>query len=325
VDLCAVGFGSLNLDEFWEVPSAFLTAHGLTPGHEYVRDVKWFEGTYHALRCKGRLMAADPGGSAANAIAALRKMGFRTGFYGATGARDISAMRLDELGEPENLRVQVLDIPGGRCLAFINQDDPARDRALVILPNANDWAGAGTADPEYFERTQWVHLTSFVSREPLDAQIRLAQSLSARIRVSFDPGVVYSTLGLAALEPLVQRTAVLFVSREELHMLAPGRGLDEAASALLDLGVEIVVVKLGAEGIEAIMRAGRFHQDAIPPRHLRDRTGAGDVAAAGFLAGLVRSLPVESCLKLAAAAASRSIEGYGRSSYPDRSFLEAFM
>jgi sugar/nucleoside kinase (ribokinase family) len=68
-----------------------------------------------------------------------------------------------------------------------------------------------------------------------------------------------------------------------------------------------------------------FHQDAVPPREIKDRTGAGDVAAAGFLAGMIQVMDIPRCLELAARAASLSIEGYGRSAYPDRGFLERFL
>jgi ribokinase len=322
MSLDAIGFGSLNLDEFWEVPSSFLAAHGLRPGHEYVRDVVWFQAAYDQLRQAGRLVAVDPGGSAANTIAALGKMGFRTGFYGATGSEDLAALRLEELGSPEDLRVEKLTLPAGRCLALIDREDSGRDRALVILPNANDMVGAAGLDMVYFGQARWVHLTSFVSQQPLTAQIRLAESLPSEVRVSFDPGAVYAAHGIAILEPLVRRSNVFFASREELAALFPGCSLEQAARELLDLGARMVVAKMGADGMTAVLPGESVYQQAIAAGNIRDRTGAGDVAAAGFLAGLMMYLDVPACLKLAAAAASRSIEGYGRSAYPDRAFLE---
>ena len=60
--LQAIGFGALNLDEFWEVRSEFLRTHGLVPGSEYVRDVEWFKNIYPALKAEGVLIGADPGG-----------------------------------------------------------------------------------------------------------------------------------------------------------------------------------------------------------------------------------------------------------------------
>jgi hypothetical protein len=45
------------------------------------------------------------------------------------------------------------------------------------------------------------------------------------------------------------------------------------------------------------------------------------VAAAGYIAGRLLGFDTAGCLLTAAMAASKSIEGYGRSSYPDRDFL----
>jgi ribokinase len=321
----AVGFGSLNLDEFWEVDRTFLREYGVTTGEEYVRDVDWFERAYAALAAQGHRVTVDPGGSAANMIAALRRMGFDTGFFGAAGRDDAAPLRLEELGRPDNLRVRLVDVPSGRCLAMIDRSDPSRDRGLVILPNANDLAGADTLDIAYFAKFRWVHLTSFVAREPLAAQIRLVRSLPRDVKVSFDPGAVYVPLGMEVLKPLISRADVLFATREELEALARTSDLAVAAADILDTGTRVVVVKMGAQGLIAFMQGETWYQAAITPRELKDRTGAGDVAAAGFLAGTLCALNMDACLELAARAASASIEGYGRSAYPDRAFLEGFL
>ena len=101
--------------------------------------------------------------------------------------------------------------------------------------------------------------------------------------------------------------------------------LQFAVSMLVGLGVKTVVVKLGANGIDAYTQSQHCHCPALPPAGIVDRTGAGDVAAAGFLAGMSVSAPMEKCLELAATAASRSIEGYGRTTYPDASLFEDVM
>jgi ribokinase len=320
-----IGFGSLNLDEFWEVPPELLVEHGLRAGEEYIRDSGWFVRMYELLRAVGSRKAADPGGSAANTIAALRRMGFRTGFYGAAGETDRGALRLDELGERENLRIAVPALHTGRCLAMINHKDAGRDRALVIVPNANDFAGVDGMDFEYFSDAKWVHLTSFVSTGPLDVQIALVQNLGPGTRISFDPGAVYVRLGLPALTPIIRRTAVLFVSVEELCALSGRHDPDLGAADLLEAGAATVVVKMGADGIRAFDDTGSIFQEPVAPRRIVDRTGAGDVAAAGFLAGLLEGLEPKIALLLAATAASKSIEGYGRSAYPDQAFLMGFL
>ena len=216
MELDAVGFGSLNLDEFWEVDSGFLRTYGLEPGHEYVKDLAWFHKVYPVLQREATLKASDPGGSAANMIAALSRMGFRTGFIGATGAQDAEMLRLHELGSPDHVKVALLNVPAGRCLALINREDTGRDRCLVILPNANDQAGLGVSNYDMFNKAKWIHLTSFVSGGPLHAQSELMGKITSDTRVSFDPGVVYVSKGLKALMPLLKRTSVLFATEEEL-------------------------------------------------------------------------------------------------------------
>lgn len=323
--LHAIGFGSLNLDEFWEVDADFLLREGLKVGEEYVRDVEWFERVYPLLKEQGTPRGIDPGGSAANMIAALRRMGFDTGFFGAAGRSDAEGLRLDELGSRDNLRILASQIPSGRCLALIDRDDPGKDRALVILPNANDMAGCEGLDLAFFGQASWVHFTSFVSLEPLLVQARLAQDLPTNTRISFDPGAVYCALGVKVLEQILRRVDVLFATPEELADLSGREEELVALEELFALGVGTVVVKRGANGISAFRPDAAYYSPAVQPAAITDRTGAGDVAAAGFIAGMILSLSIGGSLELAATAASKSIEGYGRSTYPDRALLEAFL
>jgi ribokinase len=323
--LHVIGFGSLNLDEFWEVPAGFLEAYELMPGKEYARDLDWFREVCPRLAEQGVLKAADPGGSSANMIAALHRMGFETGFYGATGGADTPSLRLNELGPSHHLSILYSELPAGRCLSLINREDLSRDRALVILPNANDLAGSRGIDLSYFGSSYWVHMSSFVSKDPLRAQIELARTLPDTTRLSFDPGPIYCSLGIGHLRQILLRTEILFTTEEELIMLTGNDDQESAVNHLLGVGITTVVVKRGSRGITGIVAGRVVHQEALPPSRIVDRTGAGDVAAAGFLAGTIMNLGIEACLELAASAASKSIAGYGRTAYPDKAFLEEFV
>jgi ribokinase len=142
--------------------------------------------------------------------------------------------------------------------------------------------------------------------------------------LSFDPGAVYAARRVDELEPLLARTQILFVTEEEAEALTGELNRDAAVAKLLVMGVGAVVVKMGRRGLIAYEQEHTYYQRAIAPHQIRDRTGAGDVAAAGFLAGLMAGLTIPQCLELAAAAAARSIEAYGRGGYPDRDFFDGF-
>jgi ribokinase len=320
-----IGFGSINIDEFWEAPAEFFQLIGISSGDEIVREFEWFNRYYPILKRLGTLKAIGPGGSAANTIAALNRMGFSTGFFGAVGNDFHGKIDLEELGPKGHLRIKHADCPSGRCLALIDPHDISRDRALVITPNANDYLSGSFLDKNYFIGTDWVHLTSFVSSGPLDAQKTLAENLSEKTQLSFDPGIVYCRLGIKPLELILARSQVLFVTHEELFMLTGSNKVEESKSILLSIGVKIIVLKMGPKGIRAIESNNDWFQEAVTPSRIIDRTGAGDVAAAGFLAGLILSLPISECLELAAQAASKSLESYGRNAYPDRQYVGNFL
>jgi sugar/nucleoside kinase (ribokinase family) len=220
------------------------------------------------------------------------------------------------------LRIRRVELPAGRCLALIDRADPGRDRALVILPNANDLAGSEDLDFDYFRQAQWIHLTSFVSDKALAAQIRVVEQVNGSTRISFDPGALYAARGSDQLKPILSRTYLLFVTQEELETLTSRPAMQAAVDFLFDIGVGMVIIKFGAEGMRAFAPGKSVYQPAVLPREIQDRTGAGDVAAAGFLAGTIESVGLEGRLEMAAIMASRSIEGYGRTTYPDKAFFE---
>ncbi len=319
-----VGFGSLNLDEFWEAPGSLFALYGLRPGGEYVRDSDWFLSFYPKLISEGKKLGMDPGGSAANMIAALKRMGFSTGYYGAVGKSEVGLVRLHELGSPEHLKIIHSDLPTGRCVSLFDPSDLSRDRALIILPNANDVTGSSLLELSFFTSADWIHMTSFVSDSPLSAQVWTARNLPETTSLSFDPGVIYCSKGVNSLEPILRRTKLLFITEEELELLTGSSRIPGATQCLIEMGVDTLIIKLGPRGLRIEGTEGSDEVPAVPPQHVCDRTGAGDVAAAGFLAGTLLKASKRRSLEFAAAAASRSIEGYGRTAYPDRNFLESF-
>ncbi|GAA2334218.1 carbohydrate kinase [Streptomyces caniferus] len=70
------------------------------------------------------------------------------------------------------------------------------------------------------------------------------------------------------------------------------------AKLLLDLGVDEIVVKLGAEGATAYTHGGSLHQPAKTVRAV-DAVGAGDAFVAGYLSALLDSEEPAGCLERA--------------------------
>jgi sugar/nucleoside kinase (ribokinase family) len=75
--------------------------------------------------------------------------------------------------------------------------------------------------------------------------------------------------------------------------------------------VPTVVVTQSEKGAFALSDGRRVEVPAEPVDALVDTTGAGDLFAAGFLAGQARGLGLEQSLKLGAICAAEVIQHYG--------------
>jgi sugar/nucleoside kinase (ribokinase family) len=103
---------------------------------------------------------------------------------------------------------------------------------------------------------------------------------------------------------------LLFANQAEIEMLAGIPHLDTAVEAVRGK-VETLVVTRGEEG--ALAARGQYvaRVPAEPVSNVVDTTGAGDLFAAGFLAGYAWGRSLEQSLRLGAIAAAEVIQHYG--------------
>ena len=319
-DIDVVGFGALNLDVIFRVPS--VEDAGLEPGAEVIGD----EGALGALTSSLEGLGGPPanvsaGGSAANSVFALRRMGYLTGYVGAVGEDDAADVLSRGLGDPMYLGL-VRRGSSGRTLIAVGPDG---DRSITVFPNANDQLGPTDVDHLLLARARVVHLSAFVGDLPLEAQVEAVARLPKDIVVSLDPGALYSRRGARAIAPLLERADVVMPGEGELLDLTGEADRDSAAASLIDMGVGTVVCKLGPRGIHTYWGDGDHLLRADHVSVEGDSVGAGDVADAGYLAGMLEGLPPEECTVLAHVCAVESLRGLGRESYPDWTLLEGFL
>ncbi len=308
VDL--IGCGALNLDLIYRLPRTFPLWDELGPPS--------FEGLLDdavRLRLDEALADVAPtragGGQAANTAHALARLGYRAAMTGRVGEDDDGLFLLKEL-KPAEAKLVAQAGETGRVYVLLDEEGERRN---LVWPAAND-DFAPTDVPRRPPRTRFAYFTSFVGDEPLAAQLALLERLPAEVEVCFDPGEIYARKGVKRFLPLIQRCAYLFATETELETLC-GLPLVEALDFLLNAGVGLVVCKMGERGARLI---GRRVDLYVPPQpaEVVDVTGAGDLFAAGFIAGMLEQVGLEAAGRLAAWAASRGIAGVGRSAYPDQ-------
>jgi len=280
-----VGFGALNVDKLYRVGRI------AKEGEEsFILD-----------------MMELPGGSAANTIVGLARLGVRTGFIGKVADDHEGRLLLDDFHkEGVNTDGIVIAKEGhsGTVSAFI---DKKGERALYVHPSANDTLSFKEIDWKYAEQAEFLHLTS-MDEKPFQAQKELVETLPS-VKVSFDPGEIYGRKGLIKLRPFLKRSYVVMPSENELKMLTR-QDFKDGAKTLLNEGAQIVAVKLGEKG--CYVANGRENYLIKPFKtKVVDTTGAGDAFCAGFLFGLTQRKDLYECGRLGNFVASRCISKAG--------------
>jgi len=263
-----------------------------------------------------------PGGSAANTVVGLARLGLKTGYIGKVASDREGQLLLGDFKKEDVNTDGIVIAKTGRSGVVTGYVDRRGERALYVDPGVNDSLEFEEINLEYAGRAKLLHMTSFVGEKPFEAQRRLVNKLHD-IQVSFDPGEIYTVKGLAALKPLIKRSLVVFPNQNEVKMLT-GRDYEEGSRVLLREGARTVAVKLGSRGCY-VTDGGESHLIEPFKTKVVDTTGAGDAFCAGFLYGLVQNRDLVACGKLGNLVASKCVSKIGaRTGLPRLSDLKQF-
>lgn len=137
---------------------------------------------------------------------------------------------------------------------------------------------------------KWMYLTSASGEgvKALHGQVLDFLVKNPNTKLAFNPGTHQIHLGHAELLPILEKTSLLFVNREEAAEVLEEetRDIKQLMKGFHDIGVATVVITDGSKG--AYASDGRhIYQLAIFPGPVVERTGAGDAFGSGLLAGLI--------------------------------------
>lgn len=282
-----IGFGALNLDKVYRV--------NRIPGIEdevFVKDVE-----------------VHPGGSAANTIVGLSRLGMKTGYIGKVGKDEDGKFLLEDL-KREGVDTHNVIVEDGRTGNALILVDDNGNRAIIVDPGVNDTIRFDEIDLDFVSKFKVLHLTSFIcklSDESFKSQKKLVKMFEGYI--SFDPGIIYAQRGIDELKPILTHVDILLLNKTEIEELT-GLNYRDGASELINMGISVVVVKLGEDGCYITDGSKEI---AVPSFKVEvvDTTGAGDAFNAGFLYGFLKGKDLEECGRLGNLVASKCIQKLG--------------
>jgi len=306
-----VGLGALNIDHLYKVERI------LDDGETVVTETK-----------------LSPGGSAANTIYGLTKLGVSTGFSGVVGDDTEGKLLIQDFQRVGVDTSQIKVKPGAKTGSVLCLSDRLGRRSLYVTPGANNLLTMDDLDLTYINQARMLHLSSFADDRQFKILLKLMDGLDSSTKLSFAPGALYAAKGLKALAPILSKTYILFINQDEIKQLT-GEDVINGAESCLKQGCSIIVVTLGkgvklelGKGISrrTVIATGYIrdaeHEHAIQPSDQEivspaDTTGAGDAFATGFLYGLLKGKGIDQCGRLGDIVARFSITKLGtRQGFP---------
>ncbi|MCX6556235.1 MAG: adenosine kinase [Candidatus Aminicenantes bacterium] len=249
------------------------------------------------------------GGSAANTISGLARLGIGTGYIGKIG-HDAYGAFFD--GEMKKHGVATRMFFGraqtGRALGFITPD--SERTFATFLGSAVELADSDLR-AELFSGYDIFHIEGYMvqNHRLFETAVRLAKE--ANLEVSLDlasHNVVRDNL--AFLQDMVSRYVDIVFANEDEAMTFSGKKSPHEALVTISPHCRIAVVKLGKKG-SLIKHNNERHEIGCIPAKAVDTTGAGDLYAAGFLYGLIREYPLPVCGRIGSLLSGKVVEVIG--------------
>jgi sugar/nucleoside kinase (ribokinase family) len=294
--LDVLAIGNAVVDVIANADEAFLRAEGMSPGSMRLIDAERAVQLYERMG-PGREIS---GGAAGNTLAGIASFGLKAGFIGQVAKDalgDIYRHDLRAAGVRFETPAREGEPPTGRVLILVTPDG---QRTMSTFLGASHYLPAAAIDPEQIAAARVLFLEGYMwdppePRAAMRRAIELARGATHRkdFRALINDGLI----------------DILFANEEEAGILEDS----DPAAAIDSLGRDVptVVITRGPSGAVAIRDGERFEIEAEPIERVVDTTGAGDLFAAGFLAGHVQGRSIEQCLRIGAIAAAEVISHYG--------------
>ncbi len=307
-----VGIGNAMVDVLSHCDDAYLAEHGVDKGIMQLIDVDRARDLYAVMGPAKEIS----GGSAANTIAGIAALGGQTAYVGK--------VKDDQLGEifAHDIRAQGAafetplapadhDAQTGRCMVLVTQDG---ERSMSTYLGVSEFLGPDDIDEAMMADANWIYLEGYRFDGP-DSHAAFAKAIAAckgaggRVSVTLSDPFCVERHRDAFRKMIAEDIDLLFANEHEMRSLYQEEDLDKALALAAD-DCALVACTVGEKGAWVL---GHGRKILVPTEatSVVDATGAGDLFAAGFLAGLVAGRDLPECGQMGCIAAGEVISHIG--------------
>jgi sugar/nucleoside kinase (ribokinase family) len=307
-----VAIGDAIVDVIATTDDDFVARHGLPKGGMQLLSADQADDLYAAMGPAREIS----GGSAANSMAGAAALGLDVAFIGQVAD--------DQLGDIFAHDMRSLDVrfetppitsppPTGRCLILVTPD---AQRTMNTCPGASHELTPAALDRELIRSASVTFLEGYLwgperPRAAVLEAANIAHSAGRTVAFTLSESLCIGDRRQGVRGMIEAGTVdILFGNEDEVRHLTGCGDLADCISALSG-SVPTLVITRGPQGAVAVDNGDRAETAAAPVSKVLDTTGAGDLFAAGFLAGRVRGRGLKQCLETGSIAAAEVISHFG--------------
>jgi sugar/nucleoside kinase (ribokinase family) len=291
-----VAIGSVLVDHMLFVQEDYLST---IPGKKGGMEEVDYPQMVSIIEKSGTIPTVASGGSAANFIKGLGKLGHKTAFIGKCGQDPMAQVFLQGLLQAQvTTHLIPCNTPTGHVACLVTPDGK---RTCRTFAGASKELSHQDLHQDFFHGAKWVHIEAYQLLNGTVVETAMYRAKEAGAKISFD---------LSSFELVTsQRERILSLLKQFVDLVFGNQ--DEAAALFgpdpkatcdnLRKLCSLAVIMMGEKGClvgsDQVKEIQSF--DAFPVKPV-DTTGAGDLFESGFIHGLLLGKPLADCARYGA-------------------------
>ena len=302
-----LGIGNAIVDVICKIEENFLTKNNLIKSTMKLVDEKEFRLLLSNLTIE-RTIA---GGSVANSIVGLSQLKNEVSFIGKVNDDKLGSEYEKSLTDEKvkycyNKKKE--DVPTGTCLILITPDS---ERTMCTFLGIAGKISPGDIDPNFIKESDLIFLEGYLWDEGMPkAAFEKALTLANKSAMSLSDKFCVDRHKKSFYDLVKHKLNITFANEQEIMELIDAKKFDDVIKFGKELN-KLLVITRSDKGSVAISGSEVAECDAQKNLKIVDLTGAGDLFAAGFLAGYSNKMSNKESLQKGTEMASKIIQKIG--------------
>jgi len=303
-----LGIGNAIVDVICKVDDDFIIKNNLIKS-----TMKLFfdENEFKKLLIDLKIEKTVSGGSVANSMVGISRLGGEAGFIGKI-SDDMFGAKYEEGLKIENVEYFYLKkkevLPTGTCLILVTPDS---ERTMCTFLGTAGKINENDIDPDIVKKSEMVFLEGYLwdEGEPKRA-FNKAINNSNKVALSLSDQFCVERHKAHFLNLVKNKIDITFANEQEITSLIDAKNFNEVINFSKQLG-KLMVLTRGEKGAVSVFGKEVIEINSQKNIKIVDLTGAGDLFAAGFLYGYINKLSTKKCLEKGTEMSSKIIQKIG--------------